>query len=236
MNISIIIPCLNEEKNLENTLRHTLRLEGDFEVIVVDGGSTDATTTIANKFNEVKCLNAERGRGIQMNAGAEYSRGECLLFLHADTLLPTDALWMISSGLSDPKIAGGSFYLTFNRKHWLLKICSLFSRINSPLFTYGDQGIFVRTEIFRQIGGYRNWPILEDLEIQKRIRNKGRFVKLSKPVVTSARRFMKHGPVRQLVTDMVLVLFYKLGVHPEKIKKYYEDHRTGNASDPDGRR
>jgi rSAM/selenodomain-associated transferase 2 len=221
--IAVIVPTLNEEALLETFLSDLLGREGNFRVTLADGGSSDGTLEIARRFPEVRRVRAERGRGIQMNAGAREATGDVLLFLHADTFLPADAFRLIGEVLADPEVAGGCFRLAFDRDDPWLRTYSFFSRINHPLFTYGDQGLFVRREVFERIGGFREMPILEDVEIQERLRRAGRFVKLRQPVVTSARRFVRHGPVGQQARNVGIVLLYNLGVPPARLKRLYAD-------------
>jgi rSAM/selenodomain-associated transferase 2 len=222
--IAVIVPTLNEEALLETFLSDLLGREGDFRVTLADGGSSDGTLEIARRFPEVRRVRAERGRGRQMNAGAREATGDVLLFLHADTFLPADAFRLIGEALADPEVAGGCFRLAFDRDDPWLRTYSFFSRINHPLFTYGDQGLFVRRAVFQRIGGFREeMPILEDVEIQERLRRAGRFVKLRQPVVTSARRFVRYGPVRQQALNVGIVLLYNLGVPSARLKRLYAD-------------
>jgi rSAM/selenodomain-associated transferase 2 len=223
--LAIVVPTLNEAAALETFLAALLRQEGVFQVIVVDGGSLDGTWEIAGRFPEVRRLRSARGRAIQMNAGARAATHDLLFFLHADTFLPSGVLPRIAETLADPGVAAGSFRLAFDRDDPCLAVYSFFSRINHPLFTYGDQGLFLRRELFREIGGFREIPIMEDVEIQRRLRRRGRFVKLDLPVVTSARRFVDRGPLRQQGLNVALVALYLLGVEPARIKRFYDDAR-----------
>src|SRR5919108_3890503 len=202
--ISVIVPTLNEAEIIESSLRSLLSHHGDFEVIVSDGGSSDGTLDIISKFPQVKQVMSERGRGKQMNEGAKLARGDILLFLHADTCLPPYAFQLIEEAMSDSRVVGGSFCINFDHYSFLLRIYSLFSRINHILFTYGDQGLFIRCDIFRRLGGFKDIPIMEDLEIQKRLRSMGRFVKICEPAVTSARRFIDNGIIMQQIQKIVL--------------------------------
>lgn len=221
--IAVIVPTLNEEALLESFLSDLLGREGDFRVTIADGGSSDRTLEIARRFPAVRRVRAERGRGCQMNAGAREATEDILLFLHADTFLPADAFRLIGKALADPEVVGGCFRLAFDRDDPWLRTYSFFSRINHSLFTYGDQGLFMRREVFQRIGGFREMPILEDVEIQDRLRRSGRFVKLRQPVVTSARRFVRYGPVRQQVLNVGIVLLYNLGVSPARLKRLYAE-------------
>jgi rSAM/selenodomain-associated transferase 2 len=223
LSIAVIVPALNEEALLQDFLTALLDREGDFRVVLADGGSSDRTLDIARRFSRVRRVSAEKGRGLQMNAGAREATEDVLLFLHADTFLPADAFGLIRQALADPAVAGGCFRLAFDRDDPWLRFYSFFSRINQPLFTYGDQGLFVRREVFQRIGGFREMPILEDVEIQERLRRAGRFVKLRQPVMTSARRFVRYGPVRQQALNAGIVLLYNLGVPPARLKRLYAD-------------
>jgi rSAM/selenodomain-associated transferase 2 len=221
--ISIIMPVYNLASHLKKVLRHTLDLHGDFEVIAVDGGSIDKSLDILQSFPEVKIYHASKGRSLQMNKGAQHAKGNILLFLHADSFLPENGLLQIEELMKDPTILGGSFYLKFDQSHPVLKIYSLFSRINHSLFTYGDQALFCRTSVFQAIGGYKDIPLMEDVEIQFRMRKIGEFVKLSNAVTTSARRFKENGLIRQMLVDIALLVMYKLGASPYWLKRFYPD-------------
>lgn len=224
MKISIIIPCLNESRYIKKTLQHVLSLQGEFETIVVDGGSSDETLSIAANFEGVKIISSEKGRSIQMNAGASAAKAEILLFLHADTFLPENAFELISHCMGEKGVVAGSFYLKFDDDSRLMNFYSRLSKINHSFFTYGDHGIFIRKSVFQGIGGYKEIPFMEDVEIHKRIRREGRFKKLNAGVLTSARRFRKTGVFKQFTLDLYLVLLYKMGVSPGKLKKFYKDH------------
>jgi len=221
--ISVIIPTLNEGAILESSLKDLLDHRGEFEVIVSDGGSFDRTPGIIRTFPRVKLVTSLRGRGRQMNEGAKIARGDIFLFLHADTVLPPSAFEIIGDVMSSPAVQGGSFFLTFNNRNLALKIYSLFSRLNHILFTYGDQGLFVRRTAFNAIGGFKDIPIMEDVEIQLRLRRMGRFAKASAPVITSARRFIKSGIIRQEIVNIALVLLYHIGVAPSRLERFYRD-------------
>jgi rSAM/selenodomain-associated transferase 2 len=226
--ISVIIPTLNEAATLEPFLRNLLNQRGDFEIIVADGASSDGTLVVLSRFPEVRLVRAVGGRGKQMNDGARRARGEFLLFLHADTTLPADALLKIEETLADSSVAAGCFSLEFDHPGRFFRILSIFSRINHPFFTYGDQGLFLRASIFRRIEGFREIPVMEDVEIQERLRKIGRFIKLREPVVTSARRYLRNGPLRQHLITTRVVLLYHLGVSPLYLgRRYYGTHRKG---------
>lgn len=224
MLISIIIPALNEEKYIAEVLEHCLELSGHFEIIVVDGGSHDQTISLTKAFESVKVLKTSKGRANQMNYGAQHAHGEILLFLHADTFLPEDAYASIIGLCQQDKVIAGSFRLIMKDKHPIFKFYRWCSQFSTEFFTYGDHGIFIRNKTFKTISGYKNIDFMEDVEIQKRLRKQGKFRKLKSSVVTSNRRFQKNGVIYQLMIDTLLVILFKLGVPPNKLKHCYPDN------------
>jgi rSAM/selenodomain-associated transferase 2 len=220
MELSVIIPTFNEEHHIKILLQR-LSAYKDIEILVVDGGSMDRTLEEVSSFEQVKIISSKKGRATQMNTGADQANGRILLFLHADTFPPEAFDKHIGSVMHESDFIGGSFYLEFDRVHPLLRLYSLFSRINHTLFTYGDQAIFIRKTMFKRIGGFASIPIMEDLEIQKRMRRSGKFIKLDLPVITSARKFSRDGMFWNQVKNILLVLFYLLGVSPDKLAKHY---------------
>ena len=205
--ISIIIPVLNEGNTIGACLD---RLNGQAEpneIVVVDGGSQDNTLAIVRTFPGVKWLRASKaGRGRQMNQGVRVAKGDILLFLHSDTLLMPGGLAMIETLLAQTGIVAGSFCLRFDHQSPFLRLYARFSRINHILFTYGDQGLFMSRRVFEQVGGFPELPLMEDVEIQESLRKIGCFVKIRHPVVTSARRFLSNGIIRQPVSYTHLTL------------------------------
>jgi rSAM/selenodomain-associated transferase 2 len=221
--ISAIIPTLNEASIIESSLQNLFCRDGDLELIVADGLSADGTQDIVKRCGRAKLVSSDRGRGKQMNKGASVARGDILLFLHSDTTLPTGGLKSVREAMADTSVMGGAFCLSFDERHFLLRLYSLFSRMNYILFTYGDQGLFVRHDTFIEIGGFKDTPIMEDVEIQRRLRKAGRFVKIRSPVVTSARRFRKNGIIKQQLMNSLLVLLYHAGTSCKKLKPFYND-------------
>jgi len=221
--VSIIIPVLNEERSIAKVLENVCKQSTDCELIIVDGGSKDETLQICGCHERAKLVHSEKGRAIQMNKGAAMAKGDVLLFLHADTLLPNGGLQAIKEIMKDEEVVGGSFYMKFDVESLSFRFFSAFTKINSPYLTYGDQGIFIRKSVFEQIGAYKTMPILEDFEIQKRLRKQGRFVKLPLPVTTSARRFLNNGIFKQQLLNIALLCAYELGYSPAKIKAFYKD-------------
>lgn len=222
--VSVVIPALNEAGHLQQALDSIHYPQ--VECIVVDGGSRDATCQIAHKYPGVTLLRSEQpGRGRQMNLGAAQAGGDILLFLHADCRLPEGAIEEVRRVCADDAVAGGSFCLGFARRHWVLSLCSLGSRINHPWTTYGDQAQFMRKDVFQRIGGFQEWPLMEDLEIQYRLRRQGRLVKIRRPVISSDRRYRKRGPFLHQFFNVLLVVLYLLGVSPQRLAGWYRPKR-----------
>lgn len=224
MEISYILPTLNEEGQLATTLDCVLKQSGEKEIIVVDGGSQDDTRAIARAYG-CRTIFSPPGRGLQMNQGAAAATKDTLLFLHADTILPDGASEDILRILSKTDALAGSFRLEFKSDSRALRFYAAFSQLNLPLFTFGDQGLFLRRSTFQAINGFQEYPILEDVEIQRRLRAHGKFRKSRLPVVTSSRRFTKVGPVRQQLLNALILTAYYGGASPFALAKLYSHIR-----------
>lgn len=222
--ISVIIPTFNEEKTITGTLRHLHFLGETLEVIVVDGGSTDATVQLAAS---VKVVLAPKGRSSQMNAGAQQAKGDILLFLHSDTQLTCAALEQLYKILKDHRTVGGAFRIKIDGPGLFFDLTSLGSNLRASLtgIYFGDQAIFARREVFHQIGGFSDIPLMEDWEISRRLRQAGKTVLLPGPVVTSARRWQIHGKWRTTWLMHIIKILYLLGVSPENLRRMYVDKR-----------
>lgn len=224
VSISIIIPTLNEAATIRDLAASLRRLRGDCEVIVVDGGSEDETVSLVRESG-FTVIETPRGRGRQMNAGAQAAAGDVLLFLHADTRLPESALAMIEDLLQDDGICGGNFSLVFDgktRAAWLLTWLYPLLRLGG--MCYGDSAIFVRRTVFEHLGGYTDSPIFEDSDLFRRMRRVGRFVRLPVAVVTSSRRFEGRF-VRTFVLWVAMQMLYWLGVDPDRLNRWYKPLR-----------
>ncbi len=225
MNISVIIPVLNEEKTIAATLR-ALAPHKPYELIVVDGGSPDRSREMSAQCG-AEVLSASRGRARQMNRGAQEATGDVLLFLHADTRLPTSAFEDISTALNDPRYFGGRFDIELEGNHWMLKIVGRMISYRSRMskVSTGDQAIFVRREVFRQMGGFPDMPFMEDIAFCRMLKRIGDIACLRTKVVTSARRWEMDGVWRTILKMWTLKLLYLAGVSPARLKQYYADTR-----------
>jgi rSAM/selenodomain-associated transferase 2 len=220
MLISIIIPTLNEEKVIRELAASITGLPGNFEVIVADGGSVDKTVEIAGECG-LRAINAPRGRGAQMNAGAAWARGDVLLFLHADTRLPHETFRLIELVLRDSRVSGGNFSLLFDGGTRAAKILSkIYPLLRFGGMCYGDSAIFTRRNIFESLGGYRDYPIFEDIDLYRRLNRAGKFKKLKATAITSSRRFEGRF-IRTFALWSILQILYWLGVAPRQLYKIY---------------
>jgi rSAM/selenodomain-associated transferase 2/rSAM/selenodomain-associated transferase 1 len=219
--ISVIIPTLNEEQNLFRALEKVD--EGfNIESIVVDGGSNDATTMIAQERN-ARVLACSSGRAAQQNVGAQKATGELLLFLHADTFLPDGWDWIIRETLADPAVALGAFTFKVSEPMRGLKFIEDTANWRSKLgsLPYGDQGLFMRRERFDQAGGFPDMPIMEDYAFVRKVRRFGKIITAPQPALTSGRRWQQHGVLKVTVVNKLMILGYHLGVSPTKLASFY---------------
>ncbi|MDW7772985.1 MAG: TIGR04283 family arsenosugar biosynthesis glycosyltransferase [Desulfobulbaceae bacterium] len=221
MNISIIIPTLNEEKTLGRLLC-TLKAYAGLELLVADGGSDDRTLEIAQYYG-AKTVSSGPGRGRQQNRGAEAATGDILLFLHSDTLLPAEFSGYIYSLLSLPGTAGGAFRLKIDAPGAGYRVIEWGANLRSSLFQliYGDQAIFVSRKLFFQAGGFPDQAILEDVELVRRLNKFGKIRLAPAVATTSARRWLKLGLVRTTLLNQMMLAGYLLNVDPEKLNHLY---------------
>ena len=220
--VSIIIPTFNEASCIQQTLDAIARVQGNIEVIVVDGGSDDSTTEIARHAG-ARVIECERGRGIQMHSGASIARGQALLFLHADTILPREAVVLIENSLAgDALTVGGNFEIRFGGESRAARFMTwLYPRLGQLGLYYGDSGIFVRAAAYEEAGGFKPFPIFEDVDLVQRLKRKGRMKHLPIAVMTSSRRFENRRFVFTLLRWSMLQILYWLGVSPMKLGRFY---------------
>ncbi len=224
--ISIIIPVHNETHIISRTISHLFKLQSneDFEIIVVDG-SLYRNTIDCIQEPRIRKIASKKGRGAQMNNGALLARGNILLFLHADTLIPQDALQRIQHVCRDAEVVAGAFALGVesNKKIYRIVEKAVALRTRFTKVPYGDQAIFVKGNFFREIGGYRDIPIMEDVELMKRIKTGGQKIALIPQMVqTSPRRWETEGFFYCTLRNWILITLYCLGVSPTKLANYYK--------------
>ena len=220
MEFSVIIPTLNEENIIEKQITHIRKLNPETEIIIADGGSQDATVQIA-KQNGAKITYSKPGRGTQQKSGAKKASNEILLFLHADTWLPTNAFTQIEQHFSNPTLLIATFRISFYPQRTLLKIISPFSRYDTFITRFGDQCIVIRREFYEHIGGFPELKLFEDIYLLEKARKYTQIHSIPSQVVTSSRRFQKNGVLKQLLWNTWLILLYLLGRNPEKLAEMY---------------
>lgn len=223
--ISIIIPVLNEEKNIEKTLIQLNKLKGDKEVIVVDGGSKDNTKEIAARF--AKVILSEKGRGNQMNKGAEEASGDILWFVHSDSVLTENSIGEIQLAIDEGNIGGGFSIRFYDYNTLFMKYISVTSNLRAKYLGlyFGDQGIFARTDVFKKLGGYPRQEIMEDWDFSLVMKKRGKLKLLDTPIGTSARRFKSGGQLRTHLLMHKIKLLYILGMSTDKLAEIYKDVR-----------
>jgi rSAM/selenodomain-associated transferase 2 len=221
--VSVIVPALNEEAAIAAALASAADAD---EVIVVDGGSTDRTREIARRSG-ARVLESARGRGLQQNEGAAAARGDVLLFLHADTVLPTGFREQVLDSLNDGRAAWGRFDVHFDAGGPLLRLIarliSLRSRISRV--ATGDQAIFVRTALFERLGGFTEQELFEDIDLCRRLKRAASMAVPPGRVITSARRWRVDGPWRTSFLMWGMKLAYLAGVPPHRLVRFYRNVR-----------
>jgi rSAM/selenodomain-associated transferase 2 len=224
MRISLIIPTLNEAENIDSMLEGLLPLQQlGHEVIVVDGGSEDKTVELA-RHRADKVIQTAAGRAQQMNVGASQARGEVLWFIHADTQIPAHAAERILEVLQDRNNYWGRFDVQLSGKQFVLRIVEMLMNLRSCItgIATGDQGIFVRRNCFEAIGGFQPIPLMEDIEISRRLKTWSWPCCIRDKIVTSSRRWEKNGIFSTILLMWRLRLAYALGFNPEKLVNSYK--------------
>jgi len=219
--ISVIIPVLNDAEALDLALGSIQDYTG-VECIVVDGGSSDESAEVAQSRG-VKVLHSPPGRARQMNAGAEVAEGRFLLFLHADTRLPEGFDGHVRQILTGSGVAAGAFQLQIDAPSARLRLIEKTANWRSRYLQmpYGDQAIFLRKELFREMGGFPDLPIMEDFQLIRRLQGEGRIVIAPAAVVTSARRWKKLGALRTTLLNQLMILGFYLGLEPARLARWY---------------
>lgn len=223
--VTVIIPALNEAAQIAETIA-SARAGHPHEIIVVDGGSQDATRELAQQAGAT-VITSRPGRSGQMNAGASLATGDVLLFLHADTLLPSSWGRVASEILQRPGISAGAFRFKIAEAFpgkWIVESTTNFrSRwFQTP---YGDQALFMRRSLFEELGGFEDLPVMEDYELVRRLRARGRIITAEELATTSGRRWKNLGFVRTTLTNKLMVTGYHLGVPPSRLAALYRNQR-----------
>ena len=223
--LSIVIPVLDEAPSIRDSLARLqpLRSRGT-QVLVVDGGSADGTREIARPLADA-LIEAPRGRAVQMNAGARASRGEVLLFLHADTILPEGADASIDSALSPGSRQWGRFDVAISGANPMLRVVAFFMNARSRLtgIATGDQAMFMTRRAFDDVGGFPAIPLMEDVAMSTALKHVSRPACLRERVVTSGRRWERHGALRTILLMWRLRLAYALGADPKQLARSYDE-------------
>ncbi|MDA8125458.1 MAG: TIGR04283 family arsenosugar biosynthesis glycosyltransferase [Deltaproteobacteria bacterium] len=223
--ISVIIPVYREGETINATIGAVRGRRGgqNLEIIVVDGdGQGETLAAIGDPA--VRKIRSEKGRGRQLNRGARAATGDCLLFLHADTRLPFAALEGIAAALADETCIGGAFDLRIQSPRLGFRVIERMASLRSRLtrIPFGDQAIFIRAAGFQSLGGFREIPLMEDVEFMRRIKRKGgKIAILREPVLTSARRWEKEGLLFGTLRNWLLLILYLCGVAPERLARFY---------------
>jgi rSAM/selenodomain-associated transferase 2 len=224
--VSIIIPAFNEAERIVAAVSRAVT-SGAQEVIVVDGGSEDGTLELARQ-QPCQTLSGPRGRAVQQNLGARHARGDVVLFLHADTWLEPDGVRQIGAACDDPRVVAGAFRQRIEAEGRLYRLLEWGNawRARRRGLPYGDQGIFVRRTAFEAVGGFPEMRLLEDLLLMKRLRRQTKPVLLPGPLHVDARRWRRHGVLRQTARNWLILTAARLGVHPDRLAEFYAAHES----------
>mgnify|MGYP001822508232 CR=1 FL=1 len=233
MSVAVVIPALREADRIEAAVASALQGSGgsretpgeavdDVSVLVVDGGSDDETRDRAERAGASILVSAP-GRAVQLAAGCAHTTAPIVLFLHADTRLPQGWLRRVKGALRDPDVVGGAFGFRFDRRSPRLAWIEWGVKVRNVLFRlpYGDQAIFARRTAIEEMGGLPRAPIMEDLDLVRELKRRGRFVLIPDPVSTSARRYERAGPVRTFLRNVGALLAWRLGVDRHRVARWY---------------
>ncbi len=221
---SVIIPTLNEAETIGICLSNIRSVGPNVEVIVADGGSRDATIMIAEGLGAT-VLRTYPCRGQQCNCGVAIASGKVLVFLHADTILPAATFDKLADIFNSHEVEIGNFGITFDTKHWFLRLLSFLARLDMGLFRFGDQGIVIRKSLFDALGGFPEWELFEDMALIRKARKRTRIHRFPMSVTTSARRFLRNGIIRQQLINVYYTIQYLLGTPPRRLAEKYYGHR-----------
>jgi rSAM/selenodomain-associated transferase 2 len=220
MKFTVIIPTLNEAKYIQKTIQRIRDLNESAQIVIADGESSDETVQICQR-SKVEVVFSKCGRGSQCNAGAAKALGDILIFLHADTLLPQNAFQLLTDHFSHDSINIGTFRLAFDSPKTMLRFYCLFTRFDSIFTRFGDQCIVIRKSFFKEIGGFPDWPLFEDVHLLRLARHQTKIISFPSQVITSSRRFMARGIIKTQLLNGFLLLLYFCGVSPTLLANWY---------------
>jgi rSAM/selenodomain-associated transferase 2 len=220
--ISVIMPTFNESVEIRQTIESIKKIADNLEIIVVDGGSSDNTIEIA-KACDVIVISSEKGRGSQLHAGAKLAKGQILWFIHADTIPTVETVGQMQNALENSEILGGNFEIIFDGEAKSAKFLTwLYPHLRKIGLIYGDSAIFVRSDIYQEIGGFKPLSLFEDLEFINRLKKRGKIVNLEANVISSSRRFENRSFLVTFAKWSIFQGLYWFGVSPNFLaKKYY---------------
>ena len=223
LRISVVVPSWRDAETLAVLIPALAQLRRLAQIIIVDASATAATEQLAIAHGAILLKCSAPNRGAQMNVGAMFASGDVVLFQHADTELTDAHLAAIHEALRDPQVIGGAFYRKFDDRHrylmWLEQVARFLTRRGGTL--YGDQSVFVRRELFLQLGGFAKFPLMEDVEFSRRLRAAGKIAVLDPPVRTSARRHARRGAWKTSIQNGLFIVLYKCGVSPMTLHRWY---------------
>jgi rSAM/selenodomain-associated transferase 2 len=222
--ISVVIIALNEEVLLSSLLQKISGV-GNIEIIVSDGGSTDRTCEVSRKYAH-KVVRSEKGRGRQLNCGARCATGDILLFLHADSTLPDNFTGNIIKSFERPGVVGGAFDFAIDSRRVGCRIISKAASLRSRFLKmpYGDQGIFVKREVFKRMKGFSDIHLMEDVDFFKRLRKEGKTTVMKDKIMASARLWERRGLIKTTLRNWMFVTLYLMGYSPAKLYQRYYHH------------
>jgi rSAM/selenodomain-associated transferase 2 len=218
--VSLVVPILNDSDAADALLRQ-VSADARTEITLVDGDYDERLGGLAGARPDVRLIRTAAGRGRQMNAGAAAATGTWLLFLHGDSILPRG--WLDAFATMPLSVAGGWFRFALDDAAWQARVIELGVRWRVHLLSlpYGDQGLFIRRDLFERLRGYRDLPLMEDVDMVRRLRHAGPMVEIPLPLTTSARRWRRGGWFRRSARNIVLVLLYFAGVSPARLARWY---------------
>ena len=224
MSVSIIIPILNEENIIERLIKNLNELDGEFEVIFSDGGSSDKTVNIIEDISNYKIVNSDKGRAKQLNAGAKESKYNILLFLHADSIIEKDVLIKIENFIKNNNKAG-CLKIKFDSNKILMRICGFLSNLRVRLrhIAFGDQGIFIEKKLFFDIGMFDDMPLMEDYKLSIKLKKISPIININSYIISSSRRFEKNGIIKTMIYMQKLQYMFRNGESIEKIANIYNN-------------